>query len=230
MARRIVTLVLELDGEGNPVEINRAWSEDEVLMPNGSLGVMPKQNVDEGTLAGLLPDHAAVLAQLQTALHDIEVAKAAAKDAQEARAAAEADRERQVSAAVIDRDEKVAAAETAQKAAEADRDLRLAEKDSRIALLEAQATELQAQVAALTAEPERSIHKAYLRAALASIERLAEVDAAVQSAGAVKWELWANATTISQDDPDVNQIADALGVDLDAVFAAARAIRTARGG
>ncbi len=30
MARRHITLVLELDGEGNPVEINRAWSEDEV--------------------------------------------------------------------------------------------------------------------------------------------------------------------------------------------------------
>ncbi len=223
MARRIVTLVLELDGQGNPVEINRAWSEDEVLMPNGSLGVMPKHNVDEATLAGLLPDHAAVLAQLQTALHEIEIAKTAAKDAQEARDAALADCERQVSAAAVDRDEKVAAAETARKAAEADRDLRIAEKDSRITLLET-------QIAALTAQPERSIHKAWLRAALASIEKLAAVDAAVQAAGAVQWELWANATTISQDDPDVNAIATALGIDLDAVFTAARAIRAARGG
>lgn len=107
-------------------------------------------------------------------------------------------------------------------AAEAHADA-LAGKDARI-------SELEAQIATLTAEPERSIHKAYLRAALASIERLAEVDAAVQSAGAVKWELWANATTISQDDPDVNAIADALGIDLDAVFVAARAIRAARGG
>jgi hypothetical protein len=97
----------------------------------------------------------------------------------------------------------------------------IAEKDERIA-------ELEAQIAALSSEPERSIHKAYLRAALASIERLAEVDAAVQAAGAVKWELWTNATTISQDDPDVNAIADALGIDLDAVFAAARAIREGR--
>lgn len=109
-------------------------------------------------------------------------------------------------------------------AAEAHADA-LAAKDAKIA-------ELEAQIAALTAEPERSIHKAYLRAALAGkpFERLAEVDAAVQAAGAEKWELWANATTISQDDPDVNAIATALGIDLDAVFVAARAIRAARGG
>lgn len=156
--------------------------------------------------AALLP-HADILAQVQ------------------ALQAAERANEKRASDAEADRDQKVAAAEAAKAAAEADRDARLAEKDARIA-------ELEAQIAALTAEPERSIHKAYLRAALASkpFERLAEVDAAVQAAGAEKWELWANATTISQDDADVNAIADALGIDLDAVFVAARAIRAARGG
>lgn len=77
---------------------------------------------------------------------------------------------------------------------------------------------------------ERSIHKAWLRAALADIGRIADVDAAVHTAGPVSWELWSNATTISQDDPEVNAIAGALGIDLDAVFAAALAIRAARGG
>ncbi|KAF0135605.1 MAG: hypothetical protein FD152_1268 [Xanthobacteraceae bacterium] len=111
------------------------------------------------------------------------------------------------------------------KAAEEDRDAKVAEKDARIA-------ELEARIAALTAEPERTIHKAYLRAALAGkpFEKLVEVDAAVRAAGAAQWELWANATTISQDDADVNAISDALGIDLDAVFTAARAIRAARGG
>lgn len=89
--------------------------------------------------------------------------------------------------------------------------------------------ELEAQIAALTTTADRSIHKAYLRAALASIDRLVEVDAAVQAAGSVKWELWANATTISQDDPDVAAIAAALDIDLDVVFAAARGIRGGRG-
>lgn len=46
----------------------------------------------------------------------------------------------------------------------------------------------------------------------------------------MKWELWANATTISQDDPDVNAIASAFDIDLDAVFTAARALREARAG
>jgi len=35
---------------------------------------------------------------------------------------------------------------------------------------------------------------------------------------------------VSRDDPEVNAIAYALGIDLAAVFTAARAIRTARGG
>lgn len=79
-------------------------------------------------------------------------------------------------------------------------------------------------------QADRAIHKAWLRAALADIGRIAELDAAVQSAGPVPWELWSNATTISQDDPDVTAIAAALNIDLAAVFTAARAIRTARGG
>lgn len=119
-----------------------------------------------------------------------------------------------VTAAEADRDEKVASAEAAKVAAEVDRD--------------AKVSELEARVAELTAVPERVIHKAYLRAALASIDKLAEVDAAVTIAGVVQWELWANATTISQDDPDVNEIATALNIDLDAVFEIARSIRSAR--
>lgn len=188
--------------------------------------------INVANLDGFLPEWFAGMAgQVAAAEAARDVALADAKAAQDDRdarvAAADADRDAKVTAAEKDRDEKVAAAEadkaSAIAAAEADRDARLAEKDARIA-------DLEAQIAPLTAEPERSIHKAYLRAALASIERLAEVDAAVQAAGAVKWELWANATTISQDDPDVNAIADALGIDLDAVFVAARAIRAARGG
>lgn len=230
MARRIVTLVLDLDEQGNPVEINRAWSEDEVLMPNGALGTMPKVNVEAATLAGLLPDLAGVTAQLVATQDARDAALADKTAAQTAKAEAEADRDQKVAEAEADRDAKVAAALAAQQAAEGSRDALAAEKDALAAEKDARIAELEAQIATLTAEPERSIHKAYLRAALASIERLAEVDAAVQSAGAVKWELWANATSISQDDPDVNQIADVLGIDLDAVFAAARAIRTARGG
>lgn len=98
----------------------------------------------------------------------------------------------------------------------------VAEKTARIA-------ELEAQVPA-TSLPETSVHKAWLRAALASAGHLPAVDAAVQQAGAVKWELWANATAIDRNDPDVVAIAAALGIDLDAVFIEARAIRAARGG
>lgn len=174
MARRHITIVVELDTNGNPVEINRAWMEEEVALPTGGIGMMPKVNVDEISLAGLLPDLAEVTSQL-----------------------------------------------VATQEALADKTVSQVEKDDRISELEARITEL-------TAVPDRVIHKAYLRAALASIDKLAEVDAAVTAAGVVQWELWANATTISQDDPEVNAIAEALDIDLAAVFEIAHGIRSAR--
>lgn len=77
----------------------------------------------------------------------------------------------------------------------------------------------------------RAIHKAYLRAALAETPgRLAAVDAAAEGAGSVTWELWANATEISEADPDVVAIAAALAIDLAALFNRAFAIRASRGG
>lgn len=100
--------------------------------------------------------------------------------------------------------------------------IEVAEKAARIA-------EIKSQIPA-TPSPETAIHKAWVRAALASAGHLAAVDAAVQQAGAVKWELWANATAIDRNDSDVVAIAAALGIDLDAVFTEARAIRAARGG
>jgi golgin subfamily B member 1 len=157
----------------------------------------------------------------------IAVARAAAETA---KAAAETDRDEKVAAAVAAKDQLVAEAAAGRAGAEA----LVAERDGTIAGLNAQVEALTARIAELEAAPkppsDRTIHKAWLRAALASIERLAEVDAAVQSAGPVHWELWANATTISRDDADVVAIAEALKVDLDAVFAAARAIQVARGG
>jgi hypothetical protein len=105
-------------------------------------------------------------------------------------------------------------------------------------LAEGRATPAAEKVAALEgrlaamqgAVPALSIHKAWFRAALAGMERIAEVDAAVRASGEVAWELWANATTISRDDADVVAIAAEPSIDLDAVFAAARAFQAARGG
>lgn len=155
--RRHVTLVLEIDADGYPTEINRAWSEDEVRLPTGGLGKTPAVNVTEGTLAGFLPEVAATLAQLvatQDALKAANIerdeavkAKAdaeeraaqlverAAKDAAEAVSAAEADKASTIAAAEADRDAKVAAAE-------ADRDA-----------VAGRVSELEARVAELTAPP-----------------------------------------------------------------------------
>jgi hypothetical protein len=72
------------------------------------------------------------------------------------------------------------------------------------------------------------VHRAWLRAALAEAGVIAAVDAAVQAAGPVKWELWSTATTVRQADPDVQAIAGALGIDLPAIFRRADAIRTSR--
>jgi hypothetical protein len=181
------------------------------------------RRVQAGDIEALLPSSAAMLAQIDDLLAKLEAEtkarEAAEKERDEATAAkvaAEADRDAKVAAAHADRDVRVAAAE-------AGRDAGIAAEAGKVAALEA-------RIAELTAAAARSIHKAYLRAALAdpAVNKLAQVDAAVQAAGPVKWELWANATTISQDDPDVNAIASALDIDLDAVFTAARALREAR--
>lgn len=129
MARRHITLVLELDGEGNPVEINRAWSEDEVPLPTGGLGMTPKINVDETSLAGLLPDLASVTAQL-IAVQDARDAAITAKDeALAAKATAEAERDAKIAEAVGGR--------TAAEAALAGRDETIAALEARIAELTA---------------------------------------------------------------------------------------------
>jgi hypothetical protein len=127
MARRHITLVLEMDGEGNPVEINRAWSEDEVPLPTGGLGMTPKVNVDEASLAGLLPDLAGVTAQLVTVQDARDAAVTAKDEALAAKVAAEADR-----------DQKIAAAEAA-----------LTGRDETIATLEARIAELTAPPASI---------------------------------------------------------------------------------
>ena len=145
MARRHITLVLELDGAGNPVEINRAWSEDEVPLPTGGLGMTPKVNVDETSLAGLLPDLAGVTAQL-VATQDARDAAITAKDeALAAKAAAEADRDQKVAAAEAERDAKIAEAVGGRVAAEA----ALTGRDETIATLEARIAELTAPPASI---------------------------------------------------------------------------------
>jgi hypothetical protein len=154
------------------------------------------------TAAALLP-HAALLAQLQAVQAENGSLADRVRAAEEAR-----------DAAGVEARALVATAEAEAQAA----------KDEAV-LLKARIAELEGKP---PADSGRTIHKAWLRAALASIERLAEVDAAVQAAGPVPWELWANATTISRDDADVVAIAAALSIDLDAVFAAARAIQAAR--
>ncbi len=128
MARRHITLVLELDGEGNPTEINRGWQEDEIALPTGGLGLSPKVNVDEASLAGVLPDSAAHVAQVAQLSTDLEAARTA-------KAEVEIDRDAKVEAAQRDRDEKVAQAEVG-----------ITERDATIA-------QLQDTIAALTAPP-----------------------------------------------------------------------------
>lgn len=145
MARRHITLVLDLDGEGNPVEINRAWSEDEVPLPTGGLGTTPKVNVDEASLAGLLPDLAGVTAQLVSMQDARDAAITAKGEALAAKAAAEADRDQKVAAAEAERDAKIADAVGGRVAAEA----ALAGRDETIATLEARIAEMTAPPASI---------------------------------------------------------------------------------
>jgi hypothetical protein len=74
------------------------------------------------------------------------------------------------------------------------------------------------------------IHVAWFRSALAEIDKLEAVNAAVQSMGAAQTQVWEYASTINKDDTDVINIARALGIDLDALMIRAAKIRDARNG
>jgi len=73
-----------------------------------------------------------------------------------------------------------------------------------------------------------SIHKAYFRAALASMGRLVEVDNFMAGQPLLKQELWAGATEIDITDPDIVAVADALNIDLAATLARANEIKAGR--
>lgn len=65
--RRHIVIVLEIDQDGNPGEINRAHASDEYIGRSGGIEMSPAANVDESNLAALLPDVAGFLAQLAAA-------------------------------------------------------------------------------------------------------------------------------------------------------------------
>lgn len=74
--------------------------------------------------------------------------------------------------------------------------------------------------------PVEVIRTAYLKAALAQMNKLDVVEAAIQDP--VLKALWDHATEMRRDDPDMIALAAALSIDIEAVWIAARAIREAR--
>ncbi|MGJ8570418.1 MAG: hypothetical protein ACSHXI_06945 [Hoeflea sp.] len=116
-------------------------------------------------------------------------------------------------------------------AAQAERDAALEGIDAAVAPKNEEIESLKAQIATLTpAEPATSIHKAYFRAALASMGRLAEVDDFMTTQSPLKQELWGGATTIDITDPDIVAVADSLAVDLPATLARANEIKAGNRG
>lgn len=84
--------------------------------------------------------------------------------------------------------------------------------------------------AALTGEPApaapvETIRVAWVKAALAEIDKLNAVNAAISDP--LLLALWTSATEIRRDDPDMIAIAAALNIDLDDLWVRARAIRAA---
>lgn len=74
--------------------------------------------------------------------------------------------------------------------------------------------------------PVEVISVPWLKAALAQIGKLAAVNAVVTDP--VKKALWDSATEMRRDDPDMITVATALSIDLDDLWARAKAIRAAR--
>lgn len=77
----------------------------------------------------------------------------------------------------------------------------------------------------LPAPPVETIRVAWVKASLAQIGKLEPVNAAVTDP--VLKALWDSATEIRRDDPDMVEVAAALSIDLDHLWARARAIRAA---
>lgn len=106
--------------------------------------------------------------------------------------------------------------------ADAEADARSAAE--RLTAAQSEIASLNGQIAAIT-DPGASVHKAYFRAALAAMEKLAAVDTFMATQSTLKQELWAGATTIDITDKDIVAIAAALEIDLAAVLARAQQIR-----
>lgn len=87
--RRQITIGLELNPDGTPGELVRAFSRDEIIGRYG-LELTDAINVTEETLAGLLPETAATIAQLASAL---EAFQAASRERDAAVSAAAADKQ-----------------------------------------------------------------------------------------------------------------------------------------
>jgi protein tyrosine phosphatase len=77
---------------------------------------------------------------------------------------------------------------------------------------------------------ESEVHKAYVNAALAEIEKLDAVNAAVASMSVVKQQFWEYASHISPVSKDVVAVCDALEIDRESLFIRARELRSEQGG
>lgn len=76
--------------------------------------------------------------------------------------------------------------------------------------------------------PVEVIKVAYIKVALRRLGLLDAVDAAVSGGDPDLQILWDKGTEIRRDDPEMIALATALSIDIDAVWAAARAVRDAR--
>ena len=76
----------------------------------------------------------------------------------------------------------------------------------------------------------REIHIAWFKAALADMNKLDAVEAAVATLPAAKRIMWEYATSIIETDADVVAISAALRIDLSAAFDRAEAIRSGKFG
>lgn len=196
MPRRIVTLYIDLDEELRPVEINRAWSQDEILMPNGSLGQTVQTHVDATTLAGLLPDTAATIAQLVRTQDERDAAVTAAE-------AAKADRDAAVAAAQQERDEAVT---TAQE----ERDAAVSRANGERESFAAERANLTAQIEALkapSATPRTYLSDVWRRA---SDDESAKIEAFILTLPARERNLLNASQYLAHDDPDFPRIVAAM--------------------
>lgn len=230
--RRHVTIVLDQDQNGRPVEICRASQMDEYPRSDGSMGYSPAINVTQDSLERLLPDRAELMEQIARAISARETAEAALRSER-------ATTEQRIRDAETAADLRVARAE---KEANARSDAAQQEAQRRVdeaaqvrLVSEAAVARASGEIASLSAERDALVARlrellepevfdaAFIKQVLADRGLLDRAAAIAEGRGLDR--VWLDASTLRVSSPLLLEILAALDIATEKFWAEVRALR-----